>query len=217
MRLLGILKKLVGRAEYVEVIADKTANADIPNGFAGGSLANDNILIVSNANMPEEVVKDVFSKELACYSVIFPQGALSVEGIMDAGKDLIGPFTHIINVFFDKEDGSLISKDGEYNRNDSMYQFYQWHQEEVDYLVKLNQYATICTVFIGESSIEGNVKKHNVEMCIRGLAEVLCNHGIICNALIASGADKLKELLETSVFLSSRYGQIMTGEVLKMD
>lgn len=217
MRLLSVLKKLVGRAEYIEVIADKTANADITDGYAGGSLANDNILIITNANLQAEVVKEVFSKEMAYYSVISPKGALSVEEITNAGKDLIGPFAHIVNVYYDKEDGSLINKEGEYNDNDSMYQFYQWHQEEVDYLVKLNQYATICSVFISGSSIDASVKKQNVEMCIRGLAEVLSNHGIICNGLIASEKDSLEELLETSVFLSSRYGQIMTGEVLKLD
>lgn len=217
MRLFGIIKKLIGRAEYIEVIADKTANADIPDGYAGGSLANDNILIITNANLQAEVVKEVFSKEMAYYSVISPKGALGVEEITDAGKDLIGPFTHVVNVYYDGEDGSLINKEGEYNDNDSMFQFYQWHQEEVDYLVKLNQYATICSVFISGSSIDAHVKKQNAEMCIRGLAEALSNHGIICNGIISNEIESLKDLLETSVFLSSRYGQIMTGEVLKLD
>ena len=103
------------------------------------------------------------------------------------------------------------------NDKDSMYQFYQWHQEEVDYLVKLKQNATICSVFISGSSIEETVKKRNAEMCIRGLAESLSNHGMICNGIIAGEDDNLKVILNTTVFLSSRYGQIMTGEVLKMD
>ena len=51
-------------------------------------------------------------------------------------------------------------------------------------------------------------------MLIRGLSEVLSNHGIICNGIVANNNHCLKELLESSVFLSSRYGQIMTGEVL---
>lgn len=112
---------------------------------------------------------------------------------------------------------SLISKDGLFNDKDSMYQFYQWHQKEVDYLVKLNQYATICSVFVSGSAIDSVVKKKNAEMCIRGLAESLSNHGLICNGIIAGEDDNFKEILDTTVFLSSRYGQIMTGEVIKLD
>ena len=84
-------------------------------------------------------------------------------------------------------------------------------------LVKLNQYATICTIFIGETSIEGNIKNRNMEMCIRGLAEVLANHGMVCNGIIANKNIEVRDLITTSVFLSSRYGQIMSGEVLKLN
>ncbi len=214
---MNVIKRLLGRAEYIEVIADKTCNANIPDGCAGGSLSNDNVLIITNTELPAEVVKDVFSKEKTYYSVKSVKHLLHVEDIIDAGKDLIGPFTHIINIFYDKDEMSLISKNGQFNDKDSMYQFYQWHQEEVDYLVKLNQYATICSVFISGSSIEESVKKRNAEMCIRGLAEVLANHGMVCDGIIASKGDNLKELFNSTVFLSSRYGQIMTGEVLKID
>ena len=87
----------------------------------------------------------------------------------------------------------------------------------MDYLVNLEQYATITTAFVCGTSLDSNVKKKNAEMCIRGLAEVLANHGMICNGIIANRNIELKELLTTSVFLSSRYGQIMTGEVLKLN
>lgn len=217
MSLMNVIKRLLGRAEYIEVIADKTCNANIPDGYAGGSLSNDNVLIITNTELPAEVVKDVFSKEKTYYSVKSVKHLLHVEDIIDAGKDLIGPFTHIINIFYDKDEMSLISKNGQFNDKDSMYQFYQWHQEEVDYLVKLNQYATICSVFISGSSIEESVKKKNAEMCIRGLAESLSNHRMICNGIIAGKDVILKAIFDTTVFLSSRYGQIMTGEVLKIE
>lgn len=218
MRQMNVIKGLLGRAEYIEVIADKVCNANIPDGYAGGSLSDDNVLIITNTELPAEVVKDVFSKEKTYYSVKSVKHLLHVEDIIDAGKDFIGPFTHIINYFSDNDEMSLISsKDELYNDKDGLYQFYQWLQEEVDYLVKLNQYATICSVFISGSSIEESVKKKNAEMCIKGLAEVLANHGMVCNGIIASKGDNLKELFNTTVFLSSRYGQIMTGEVLKID
>lgn len=216
MRLMNVIKRLLGRAEYIEVIADKACNANIPDGYAGGSLSDDNVLIITNTELPAEVVKDVFSKEKTYYSVKSVKHLLHVEDIIDAGKDLIGPFTHIINFFNDKDEMSLISKDWQFNDKDSMYQFYQWHQEEVDYLVNLNQYATICSVFISGSSIEKSVKKKNAEMCIRGLAESLSNHGLICNGVISKECVAIEKLLNASVFLSSCYGQIMSGEVLSL-
>ena len=216
MKLLNLIKRILGHAEYTEAIADKYGNTNIPGGYAGGSLAAQNILLISNTELPSEVVKSVIAKEEAYYSVVTLDEQMTDKVITNAGRDLIGPFTHVINVFFDKEERPLLNGN-KYNEKDSVYQLYQWQQVEVDYLVKLNQYATICTIFIGESSIEGNVKKHNVEMCIRGLAEVLSNHGMICNGIIANKDIDFKDLLTTSVFLSSRYGQIMTGEVLKLN
>ena len=64
---------------------------------------------------------------------------------------------------------------------------------------------------------EAYVKKKNAEMCIRGLAESLSNHRMICNGIIAGKDVILKAIFDTTVFLSSRYGQIMTGEVLKIE
>lgn len=217
MRLINIIRKIVGTAVVIEPIGDKESNANIPEGYAGGSLADENILIISNTVIPKDVVDGVFTKEKAYYSVINTNRLLCLEDITNASKDLIGPFTHIINVFYDKKEMSLISQEGQYNDNDSMYQFYQWQQEEVDYLVKLNQYATICSIYISGTSIDNLVKKKNVEMCIRGLAESMSNHRIICNGIVSDDNVAISDLLQSSVFLSSRYGQIMTGEVLKFD
>ncbi len=216
MKILSLIKRILGHAEYTETIADKFGNANIPEGYAGGSLVVKNILLISNTELPSEVVKEVVSKEEAHYSIVTLDDLMTNSVISNAGKDLIGPFNHVINVFSDKEGRPLLNEN-KYNDKDNIYQLYQWQQVEVDYLVRLNQYATICTVFITDSSIDSNVKKRNVEMCIRGLAEALSNHGMICNGIIANKEISIKELLTTSVFLSSRYGQIMTGEVLKLN
>ena len=60
------------------------------------------------------------------------------------------------------------------------------------------------------------VIKKNVEMLIRGLSEVLANHGLICNGIIADKNVPLKDIVNSALFLSSKYGQIMSGEVLQM-
>lgn len=217
MRLFNLIKNIIGRFEYINVIVDKSNNNDIPDGYSGGSLAADNILVITNSELPKEVVCEVFKKEEANYSILFLDDILCCNDIKKASKNLIGPFTHVINFFYEKDAGKLILNGNQYNDKDCVYQLYQWLQEEVDYLVKLSQYATINTVFISGSSIDSHVKIRNVEICIRGLAEALSNHGMICNGVIANQNVTIKELLSTSVFLSSRYGQVMTGEVLKYE
>lgn len=216
MRILNMMKKIFGHAEYIDTIADNFSNKDIPNGYAGGSLSAKNVLVVTNTEITSDEMDEVFRKEQCCCSLLNIDRIMNVSDITEAAKDLIGPFTHVINVFHDKGERPLLVKN-HFNDNDCVYQLYQWLQEEVDYLVKLNQYATVCTVFISESSIDSNVKKKNVEMCIRGLAEVLSNHRMICNGIIANKEISINELLTTTVYLSSRYGQIMTGEVLKLN
>ena len=214
MRLIGLFKKLIGRANHINAIADRVSKADIPDGYAGGSLANDNILIVSNASLSDQVVETVFEREKVDYVILSTDKKLDAYDINNASSNLVGPFSHIINVIYDSEQIALINREGLYNDKDASYLLYQWHQQEVDYLVNLNQYASICTIFISEDTTDSLVKKKNAEMLIKGIAEVLSNHGIICNGIIANNSHNLIELLESSVFLSSRYGQIMTGEVL---
>ncbi len=216
MRLMNVFKRFFGRARCIDVIVDKTCNVNIPDGYAGGSLANDNIIIVTNAELSIKV-EDVLKKEEVYYSTLLTKGQFCLDDIKDSGKNLVGPFTHIINVFYDNDNMSLISESGLYNEKDSMYKFYQWLQTEVDYLVESNNYSTICSVFITGSLVDNRVKRKNVEMCIRGLAEALSNHGMICNGIIANKNSDLRELLQSAIFLSSRYGQIMTGEVLMVN
>ena len=217
MRLMNVIKRIFCRARYINVIADINCNTNIPDGYAGGSLADENIIIVSNVDLSTNVVMDVFTKEKVNFSSLVTKRLLRVEDIKDAGENLVGPFTHIINVFYDNDDMSLISKNGQYNEEDSMYHFFQWHQTEVDYMVEYNKYSTICSVFITGSSLDNHVKSSNVEICVRGLAEALSNHGMICNGIIANKNDDVRELLQSAIFLSSRYGQIMTGEVLMLN
>ncbi len=217
MRFLNLVRRALGGGKKLEAIVDKAINANISDGYAGGSLANDNLIIISNAELPINIVMDIFTKEKVYFSTLESKELLRIDDIKDAGKNLVGPFTHIINVIYDNDDMSLISKNGQYNEKDSIYQLYKWHQTEVDYLVELQKYSTICSIFITGSSVDNCVKRKNVEMCVRGLAEALSNHGVICNGIIANKTDDVKELLQSAIFLSSRYGQIMTGEVLMLN
>lgn len=199
-----------------ETIFDKVVYKERENSFSGGSLSDSNILIVSNKSISEDTAIQLLRNENVGFNVIHLNNLMSSSNITDASAELIGPFTHIVNVIWYEKTSNIESDKCGFN-NDAMFRIYQWHQEEVDYLVKQSLYGTLCTVFIGNEDIDCAVIKKNVELLIKGLAESLANHGLICNGIVANQSIPIKDLLCSALFLSSKYGQIMTGEVLHME
>ena len=215
-KVMGILKRLFGCRVEKGVIVDPVIYESSHNSFCGGSLADSNLLVVTNGNVDEHEIDSLIQKEKATYSLLSLSSLMERRHLTDASSELIGPFTHIINVFFEEKSDNLLTEEGRYKKEDGMYRIFQWHQQEVDYLVELSLYSTICTVFIGGEDTDVCVKKKNVEMLIRGLSEVLANHGMICNGIIADKKVPIKDIINSTLFLSSKYGQIMSGEVLQM-
>ncbi len=215
MSILSKIKKLIGKKVYIEPIVDYNRYTDSEKSFAGGSLADSNVLIVTNTE-PSADIKEQFSiNEKATIAIITTDGLLNQDTIHKAGKNLIGPFTHIINIY-KKDTSDLLTVDCKYPESDEMYRVYQWLQEEVSYLVSLNQYASICTAYIGDGTQYSDVLSKNMDMCIRGLGEVMGNHIIINNGIVASSSVPMQEIINSAIYLSSKYGQIMTGEVLHL-
>jgi len=195
---------------------DKDVYSNLTLSHSGGTLALSNVLIVSNENLPKDILDEWVRKEEADVSTLNLLDSLDREKILDAGNSLIGPFTHIINILYAEDNNGYLKEDGKYNIDEQMYKIYQWHQEEVDYLVCNGLDATICTVFIDDMTDGHFSIGNNVAMMIRGLAEALANHRIICNGIVADREVSLRLLLDSTAFLSSKYGQIMTGEILRM-
>ena len=52
-----------------------------------------------------------------------------------------------------------------------------------------------------------------MEMLALSLGDVLANHSIINNGIIASNKVKLVDILQTALFMSSKYGQILGGAI----
>lgn len=213
---MGILKRILGHKVLKDTIVDDAIYKNIPNSYCGGSLADSNILIVTNGNIVEEMLDSLVLKEEATFKLIKLSSLMNTKVIKEAGETFIGPFTHIINMVYAEDFGHLFDGYNTYNPHDTLYKIFQWHQQEVDYLVAQSQYATICTVFIGGDDIDTSVKKRNVEMLVKGLAEVLANHGMICNGIIADNEVPLNDIVNSSLFMSSKYGQVMSGEVLQL-
>lgn len=213
-----IIKKCFFHKESISPIVDYVSYASIVESYCGASLAESNILVVTNdATMACDYVEQHFAKEHASTALLNVECKLGMTDIIDAGNELIGTFTHIINILRFDEQGSLLNADGTYNENDTMRLAYQWCQVETDYLVGLSCYATLCMVYIHSESVESAVIGSGISHLVSGLAKVLSPHGIICNGVIASPSVSIEAWLSTATFLTGKYGQIMTGEVLNME
>lgn len=216
MEMLKRIRRILGEKIIVEPIVDYARYMPSEDSYSGNSLSESNMLIVTNVDIPRSLVNGIENKEGICVSIIKPDVILTTDQIKKAGSKLIGPYTHIVNIYTKDKSLDLLDTDGSYPEDDEMYRLYQWLQEETSYLVPMNQYATICTVFIDDKTTYSSVLSKNVDMCIRGLGEVLGNHSIISNGIVASKEIPLDIIINTTLFLSSKYGQIMAGEVLKL-
>lgn len=141
-----IIRKTFFHRETIHPIIDQVTYAPIEESYCGGSLAESNVLVVTNDQaIAVEDIKIRFAKEHASVGVLFVSSDdLELKDIVQAGNELIGPFTHIINVLRFNEQGNLIKSNGTFNNEDMMRLAYQWCQTEVDYLVKTSYYATLC-------------------------------------------------------------------------
>lgn len=218
-KIKGIIKKCFLHKESISPIIDPVAYASINESYCGGSLAESNVLVVTNDQaIAVEDIKIHFTKEHASVGVLFVSSDdLELRDIVRAGNELIGPFTHIINVLRFNEQGNLLKSNETFNEKDIMRLAYQWSQTETDYLVRLSNYATLCTVYIHSESTDSMVIGTGIHHLVSGLAKVLSPHGIICNGVNASLIVPQEAWLAASIFLSGKYGQIMTGEVLNME
>lgn len=218
-KIKGIIKKCLFHQETIRPIIDPVQYASIEKSYSGGSLAESNVLVITNDQaIAVEDIRNRFSVEHASVGFLFASSDnLKLNDIVLAGDELIGPFTHVINVLRFNEHGNLIKPDGTFNNEDMMRLAYQWCQAEVDYLVKTSNYATLCTVFIHSDSTDSVVVGSGISHLVSGLAKLLSPHGIICNGVTATPSVPQDAWLAASVFLSGKYGQIMTGEVLNME
>ena len=216
MSILNRIRRIIGGKTIIEPIIDYTRYIPSEESYAGNSLSVSNLLLVSNVAIPIGLVNEIERKENLCALVLNPSDRLTIGEIKKTSEQLVGPYTHIVNVYSKDKAMDLLNSDDTYPEYDEMYRVYQWLQEETAYLVQLSQYATICTVFIDDKTTYSSVLSKNIDMCIRGLGEALGNHSIISNGIVTTNEVPFEVILNTALFLSSKYGQIMAGEVLKL-
>lgn len=210
------ISKFFMRKTYIEPLCDSFRYTPIYDSFAGGSLARSNILVITNNDIDEEVVKNVFEKENCYLSLLcLDNEQLSCDTIKTSLLNFVGPVNCFINIVHINEDNYLINNN-HFNETDSLRLLYAWLQKETDYLISFNIHATISSAVIKDESIDSNSIGASANAIIKGLARVLGNHGIIENGLVADANVQFEDVLHTLVYLSSKYGQVLVGEVLNM-
>ncbi|MCH5342821.1 MAG: hypothetical protein J1E64_02190 [Acetatifactor sp.] len=213
------IKEMIGRPQYITPICDQTLYGTNANSFAGNSLHNSNVLVVTNLLPQAEKISkiDIRLKCENCESeILFLQEEdITVEQIHDSGQAFTGEFDHIINLVYigdeNNHDYFLLT--------DPMKSVYRLLQQECDYLIGRIQYATICTAILKgpTDNISRASSLAGMESLIKGLGGVMAKKGPIVNGLSANESISFEDVLAAAVYLSSKYGQILAGEVLRMN
>ena len=214
--ILGILKKVMrrfwGRIQYITPIVDKTQYPSIL-GSAGGSLYESNVLIVTNITHLD-IIKELFEKERCHLFIIQQDLVLTKEQFLATMERMVGKCDHVINLFQFNTALQLLV-DEAYNPHDLVSLVYQSLKVETDILIDIPS-ATLTTAILGKATIESRIITAILKACVEGLGKPLGNHGLISNGVYVNNEDKLDELVKMTIYLSSKYGQILSGQMIEL-
>lgn len=200
---------------YVDGIYDKNFYEENKQSYAGGSLEDSNVLVLSNdeAVLPK---LNAFLKREKCYSQACDMKKIHSAESFSSCNNLIGPFDHVINIVKMDKCDTLLTSQKTYNGNDILHQLYHLLQMETDYLVQNDRYATLTTAFQSDGSIEGDIISEAVAHLLNGLSKPLSNHHLVENGLVATVKITEDTIIKNALFLASKYGQVMAGETMKL-
>lgn len=211
------LSKLSGGYKLETPVCDKYIYDGNFKSFCGGSLSESNVLVLTNGTNDNILFDEWAEQEHMEVRLLQKEDdSLSAIDIKKYSNDLIGPFTHIIN---------LVSLYGRYNNannksNSNEYTLrllYQWLQVESDYLIRLNQTTSICSIIdVKDDGLLATTEEQAISSLISGLGLALGKHSVITNGVSVRNND-IRNALNLAGYLSSKYGYLMAGEVLKMD
>lgn len=217
MNLKRILYKLICREKTLPIMVDNNIYSDNRKSYSGGSLADTNILFVMNNILDNDnnIIREIADNERFDFALLRSDN-LTIDKIIDSGSSLIGPFTHIVNVFNYSDEIGSFTFDGLYNDSDILSDIHQTIQQETSYLKDLNTPSYLSIAYIENGTIDSISFANNIELMVKGLSRVLGNHGIICNGIIASKEVPIPIVYNAISFINSKYGTVLAGEVLKL-
>lgn len=201
MELISLIKKIIMNPHWINPIFDDVIYEDRQESYSGGSLSNSNLLLVFSEILQCEKNKIVqfISNSENCEVVMTSENAFDC-AIEDALKT-IGHFEHIINCI-------------DVNNEEDVYRLYSLLQKESGYLLNRNYYGTICTVVVSDEY--NNCILHGVKSLIEGCGWVMPNHKIISNGILTTREVMMNEVMRSALFLSSKYGQLLTGNIIEL-
>ena len=204
-RIKRAIKKRFGKKIEKKVIIDTVENDDAANSYCGNSISSFNVLIVTNIEDYKEINLLLENKVRNVNILKYNNEAFSKEVIIEASNN-IGRYDCIMNIF----DDSNINNDG----MDLVKTFYKSNQVEIDYLCDNDFRAKLCNVAIVKEDFE---QEYTLKSMLEGISSISGNHFILQSGLVVRNGNKLKEIINAVSFLVSKYGDILTGQVLYMD
>lgn len=215
--MLRKMRRLIGTAEHVTAIADGIIYRENENSYAGGALTDSNILVVSNMWESSNTIQLLNTalniekcKEIRKCFVSNSNNTDCLVGAIEENKER--GFNHIINWI------EIVSDDCIAAYKCDMQLLYYIMQIECNYFVSNSSNGTICTILIdsGQADIMSEAEIGGMKSLIKGLGYRMPKHKVIINGAIVYKDVPLKEVVPVAIYLSSKYGQILTGEVLIM-
>lgn len=215
-KIIKTIKKNIGTRIEINPIINPIQYKDNKSSFTGNSLQSDNVLIIGNVDSIIKTAIQAYNNE-NCYTTYINKKLteLSFSEIEEARKDQIGYFDHIINIITIDNNSDLFINDC-YNTEDIEYIIYEWLQVEVDYLIKSCKISTVHLVFISTSTKNIEIITYSLRQMINGLGKLLLNHNIILNSIIADNNIPEDSIIQSLLFCSSKYGQVLAGETINL-
>lgn len=215
-KFIKTIKKNIGTRIEINPIINPIQYKDNKNSFTGNSLQSDNVLIIGNVTPIIKAAIQAYNHE-SCYATYINKKLteLNFSEIEEAGKREIGYFDHIINIITVDNNSDLFINDC-YNTKDIEYITFEWLQVEVDYLVKNCKNSTLHLVFILDYSNNIEIMAYSLRQMINGLGKLLLNHNITLNGIIADKNIPEESIIQSLLFCSSKYGQVLAGETINL-
>lgn len=207
-KLQKVLAKVLGLDQRTPIVDDYKYYFD-GKSYAGGSLSDSNILIVSNVKDTRCIENELEKEGVTVSKIELEKDTLDLNIINGAQAQLIGPYTHIFNMLQIGNETDIFSD------SDPLRNMYQWLQIEADYLVELGQTATVCVALVSDSDT-CSIVANSIEGMIKGLSETLGRHSILINGIYADESVPMECIVKWMSFLSSKYGHILTGNFLQL-
>lgn len=207
---MSVIKRLFGKPKIARPIIDTCNYKDNGQSYCGNSLSESNVLFITNErNQTNDIEEFILREECEVKKIRLDKDQrVKVGDIIETGMDdCIGPFQHIIMLY------RISSKD-----IDVCEAIYEDLKNIAEYMISTNVNGSICVALISEKelSLQMRATIKGIESLIKGLGCVLPKHRIIINGIVAESIIPMNSIMKVIIFLSGKYGQVLTGEIIQM-